>query len=131
MQTVRDGTRSDSDGIVIFNGEILLTKVTLGYLSYNVREYIPKPVRCYNCQRFRHLAKVYKGKKRCARCGGNHGYEECNRSAHPKCCNCGGNHSVAVMSSNAVMRREREIQQIKTQSKICRSSEKDKSKRRN
>lgn len=116
--TVRDGTRSDSEGILIFfDDEVLPSKVTLGYLSYRVREYIPRPVRCYNCQRFGHVAKICKGKKRCARCGGNHGYEECNQSTQPKCCSCGENHSVAY-GGCVVMKKEREIQQIKTQNKI-------------
>lgn len=118
LQTTRDGTRSDSEGImIVFDEERLPTRVTLGYMNYRVREYIPNPVRCYNCQRFGHVAKVCKGKKRCARCGENHGYEECNVNTQPKCCNCGGNHSVAY-GGCAIMKREREIQQIKTKDKI-------------
>ncbi len=41
-------------------------EVTLGYMTYNVREYVPKPMRCYNCQRFGHTASTCKGKRRCA-----------------------------------------------------------------
>jgi len=90
-------------------------KVTLGFLSYNVK-YIPKPMRCYNCQRFGHTAKVCKGRRRCARCGEDHEYGQCNHE-QLKCCNCGGNHSVAYGGCE-VMKKEREIQQIRTRNKI-------------
>lgn len=32
-------------------------------MTYNVREYVPKPMRCYNCQRFGHTASTCKGKR--------------------------------------------------------------------
>ncbi len=74
---------------------MLLNEVTLGYMSYNVREYVPKPLRCLDCQRFGHTALNCKEKRRCARCGEDHEYEKCRRKVQLKCCNWGGNHSVA------------------------------------
>ncbi len=92
LQVTREGVRKDSEGIVLdFEEEVLPKKVTLGFLSYSVREYVPKPMRCYSCQRFGHTAKTCKGRRRCARCGEDHEDEQCNHE-QPNCCNCGGNH---------------------------------------
>lgn len=46
-------------------------------MRYSVREYIPKPMRCYNWQEFGHVAKVCKGKRRSARCSELHEYGNC------------------------------------------------------
>lgn len=67
----------------------------MGYMSYSVREYIPPPLRCFNCQRYGHAASQFRGKTRCAKCGGEHVYGKCEQDAVFKCCNCGGNHSAA------------------------------------
>lgn len=117
IQVTREGERKDSEHVILeFEDEILPKKVTLGFLSYTVREYVPKPMRCYNCQRFGHTAKICKGRRRCARCGGNHEYGQCDHD-QPKCCNCGGNHSVSYGGCE-VVKREREIQQVRVQNKI-------------
>jgi len=73
----------------------LPSRVQMGYMSYSVREYIPPPLRCFNCQRYGHAASQCRGKIRCAKCGGEHKYGECEQDAVLKCCNCGGNHSAA------------------------------------
>lgn len=96
---------------------MLPSKVSLGYMMYNVREYVPKPLRCFKCQRFGHTAINCKGKRRCARCGEDHDYEKCKRGVQPKCCNCGGDHSVAYGGCE-VMKRQVEIQQVRVQNKI-------------
>lgn len=70
--------------------------VQIGYMSYSVREYIPKPIRCYKCQRMGHTAQQCKGKMRCARCGGQHEYGKCEKETKIKCCNCGGEHSAEL-----------------------------------
>lgn len=118
LQVNRDGTKRDSESILLeFVGEMLPRKVTLGFMSYNVREYVPMPMRCYNCQRFGHTAKTCKGKRRCARCGEDHSFEECNHKEQPRCCSCGGNHSVAYGGCE-VLRKEKKIQQVRTQGKL-------------
>lgn len=65
-------------------------KVYIGFVSYTVRPYIPPPRRCFKCQKYSHVAAVCK--QRCARCGENHEYGNCEQGMHPKCCNCGGEH---------------------------------------
>ncbi|KAK7880345.1 hypothetical protein WMY93_033019 [Mugilogobius chulae] len=86
-------------------------------MTYSVREYVPRPLRCFKCQRFGHLAQYCKGKRRCARCGDDHDYEECEKAKPPRCCNCGGGHSVAYGGCE-VMRREVRVQQVRVQNKL-------------
>lgn len=117
LQVTRDGARKDSEYILLdFEEEVLPRKVTVGYLSYNVCEYVPRPVRCYNCQRFGHTAKVCKGRRRCAKCGEDHEYADCVQK-QAKCCNCGGDHSVAYGGCE-VMKKQKEIQQVRVQKKV-------------
>jgi len=108
MQITREGMRKDSELVILeFEEEVLPKNLTLGFMSYSVREYVPKPMRCYNCQRFGYTSMTCKG-RRCARCGEDHEYGHCNHEQQ-KCCNCGGSHSVAYGGCE-VMRREIEVQ---------------------
>ena len=51
-----------------------------------VLPYIPKPMKCHNCQRFGHTKKRCKGKARCSQCGEAPHKEKCNKEAY--CPNC-------------------------------------------
>lgn len=96
LQSFKDGIKQDSKRILLeFEDEIFPNKVCLGYMTYNLREYVPKSMRCFNCQRFGHTASTCKGKRWCARCGEDHDYEKCRKEIQPKCCNCGVNHILA------------------------------------
>ena len=58
LQATRDGVRVDSPSIMLhFKGRVMPNKVITGFISYYVRAYVPKPLRC-NCQRFEHVATV-------------------------------------------------------------------------
>lgn len=116
LTSFKNGVRQVSESLLLeFEDEMLPNKVSLGYMMYNVREYVPKPLRCFKCQRFGHTALNCKGKRRCARCGEDHDYEKCRRDMQPKC--CGGNHSVAYGGCE-VMKRQVEIQQVRVKNKI-------------
>lgn len=68
-------------------------------------------MRRYKCQEFAHIAKMCKGKERCARCGwegGGHVYGKCGEGKKPKCCNCGGTDSVAYCGCE-VLKKEVEV----------------------
>lgn len=103
--------------LVEFETKEVPKEVYYGFMRYSIREYVPKPMRCYNCQEFGHMANVCKGKRRCARCSGDHEYGKCGEEVRPKCCNCGGNHSVAFWGCE-VMKKEVKVQQIKLKENI-------------
>ena len=64
-----------------------------GWQRFRVNLFIPRPTRCFKCQRFGHIQENCRAKIRCSTCGGSHGYEGCEQTI--KCVNCGGNHSAA------------------------------------
>lgn len=118
MKTTRDGTKKDSETVLIESeGNFVPNKVFLGFMSYPVRVYVPKPLRCFKCQRYGHTAKVCKEQRRCARCGGDHEYGKCGDGVQPRCCNCGGAHSVAYGGCE-FMKRENEIQKVRVERKL-------------
>ncbi|CAF4683875.1 unnamed protein product [Rotaria sp. Silwood2] len=53
-----------------------------------------KPVQCYICLQYNHVAKYCKTKQQvCSQCGDNHRIELCTAANDAiKCCNCKGNH---------------------------------------
>lgn len=114
-----NGTKKDTETVMLeFQGELIPKRVMLGLMSYMVREYIPKPMRCFKCQKFGHVAARCKEEQsRCARCGGKHEYGKCGKGVQPKCCNCGGAHSAAYWGCE-VMKREVEIQKMRTEKKL-------------
>lgn len=113
LKASRDGVKRDSLSVMIaFDEERLPEKIYIGYICYNVRPYVPPPLRCFKCQRFGHVAAVCKGKERCSRCGGEHEYGKCAEGAKLKCCNCGGEHSSAYRGCEASKKAE-EVQRIK------------------
>ena len=86
--------RATESVVIMFEGEDLPDKVFLGYRAFNVKVFIPKPTRCYKCQRFGHIASKCNFKGRCPTCGEDHEFMQCNKKETPVCCNCGGDHSA-------------------------------------
>lgn len=115
LKMKRDGVLSDSLSVLLTFDEFRLPpKVYIGFMCYDVRVYIPPPLRCFKCQRYGHVAAVCKGKTRCSKCGGEHSYGECAEGVTQKCCNCGGNHSAAYGGCE-VFKRMREVQRVKVE----------------
>ena len=94
----------------------LPAEVRLGYLLFGIRQFIPKPLRCFNCNRFGHAASHCRGRARCSNCGGEHKYSECEADT-AKCPNCGGNHSANDKTCPRY-KRESEILKLKTTSNL-------------
>ena len=65
----------------------------LGFNRYLLHDYKPKPMRCYNCQRYGHTANNCNNKQTCPACGDNHKFEHCTAGSK-KCVNCGGEHNA-------------------------------------
>ncbi|XP_037531028.1 uncharacterized protein LOC119408303 [Nematolebias whitei] len=113
-----DGKRVGSQSILMeFEGKELPMSIKIGYISFQVRPYVPPPLRCYKCQRYGHIAAVCKGKQRCPKCGEDHKFEECKEDVEEKCCNCGGKHRV-TFGGCEVRKRAKEVVQIKTTKNI-------------
>ncbi|XP_055928547.1 uncharacterized protein LOC129959683 [Argiope bruennichi] len=82
-----------------------------GYIKLPVRQYIPNPLRCFQCQRFGHSRANCRGTLTCARCAEKgHDSQQCN--AEEKCVNCGENHASFSRSCER-WKVEKEITSIK------------------
>ena len=94
-----------------FHNDVLPPFVRIGYLNFLVKQYVPKPLRCFKCNRFGHTSTKCRGKERCSKCGGDHKIENCQITI-AKCVNCNGNHSAA---SKECPKYQKEVQVLKIQ----------------
>ncbi|XP_064462242.1 uncharacterized protein LOC135372676 [Ornithodoros turicata] len=97
--------------VLTFDKPTLPTKLKVGYLSADVRPYIPNPLRCFRCNRFGHAADGCRGSACCARCGkSDHETKECKG---PDCCvNCSSNHP-SYSRSCTKWKYEKEVLHVK------------------
>lgn len=64
LKANRNGIKCDSLSIMItFDEEKLPEKIFIGYMCYDVRLYVPPPLRCFTCQSFGHVAAVCRESK--------------------------------------------------------------------
>ena len=93
----------------ILNYEGLLQDyVRIGWKRHHASLYIPHPTRCYNCQRYGHIATNCTAKKsKCPICAGTHPYQECDiKDTHrtenrATCPNCRGPHPASYQGCPA------------------------------
>ena len=75
--------------------------VRIGLEKRRTTLFIPRPIRCHNCQRFGHIKDHCRSVLKCAHCAGKHLYNDCPDLKKPvseqvaKCGNCGESHSAA------------------------------------
>lgn len=69
----------------VFNNLLKRRKINITWERYNIREFL-KPMQCYNCYMYGHLARNCRQKKRCKNCcSENHDSETCHEDI--KCVN--------------------------------------------
>ena len=112
----RSGNNSWEDSTslkCIFEADKLPIAITIAHSYYRVRPYVEEPRRCYNCQRFGHMAGSCRSSTKCRICGENHKQELCNKPPElSKCANCGGGH-VANSRDCEIYNTAWEIEKIK------------------
>src|SRR6218665_1518655 len=90
------------------------------YSKFKVYEFIPKPMRCDNCQQFGHIKFQCSRPEICSRCGENHSFEVCPHRLNndiKKCINCHGEHSAAFKGCPVYVKTQ-EILKIRTLQKV-------------
>jgi hypothetical protein len=81
--------------ILSFEGKDLPEYVMIGYSRFNVKPYVPRPIRCFRCQQYGHMANACRGGMKCPVCAEDHSYADCHNKGSPKCAQCGEKHSVS------------------------------------
>ena len=101
--------------IVTFKLNHLPKEVSIGWTKCKVKEYVPRPRRCFKCQRYGHGGKACRSAADlCPNCAeAKHEDTVCNR--RPKCVNCNGSHPSSSTTCEAY-KYEQEI--IATQVKM-------------
>lgn len=94
--------------------------IKAGYLSLPVRPFVPRPMQCFQCGLFGHIAKVCKAKyKPCLACGSPlHQDEKENKCQNiKKCKNCGQDHHTLDRKC-PLYKQNQKIQQIRVYEKV-------------
>ena len=77
---------------LFFNKPELPRYICIGFKKYNVKLFIPKPIQCFKCQSYGHLANECMKDKVCIRCAQVH--EGQCQTKDPVCANCKGQHQA-------------------------------------
>ena len=105
--------------IVTFNQPNLPEYVHIGWTRCNVHIYVPRPRRCFKCQKYRHCAKSCRAIVNvCVTCGievGENHTQPCTQPA--RCANCGGSHSASDTICD-VYQQEAEILALQTKQRL-------------
>ena len=115
------GGKTDTESIIIeFNSESKIEfplHLFMGYKRITVKEFIPHPIRCFNCQKYGHISQNCRSKQKCPVCSEEHSFEQCQNKDKKKCSNCGGNHSAGYKGCQ-VFKEAKEIKELSYQKKI-------------
>lgn len=114
----KEGVMEDTDSILFtFNKCSPPETITIGfYQRIRVRLYVPRPLQCFNCQRFGHTAKQCKVEQMCRDC--NQLKTEDHKCIKVVCSNCYSIEHASWDKSCPKYKEEAEIQAIKTKYKL-------------
>jgi len=114
----KDNARIPSATIILtFNSSVLPKEIKAGYLNVKVDQYIPNPLRCFQCFRFGHPKERCKRTAICAKCGSEEHTDDRQCTKGAKCVNCSGDHS-AFSKDCPKWLEEKAIQKLKTTENI-------------
>lgn len=84
------------------------------HFSAEAANHNSKPVQCYLCLKYNHIAKYCKTKQQiCLRCGENHRADQCNVGDDKlKCCNCKGNHLATSIECSFYQEQEKRMKKL-------------------
>src|SRR5207249_880572 len=86
------------------------------YLKLKVLPYIPAPLRCYKCQKFRHSQVTCKNNLLCPKCS-QAGHDSAACTETERCVNCQGNHP-AFSTTCPVFQQEKAIAKIRAERSV-------------
>lgn len=92
--------------VVTFAGRFLPKSVSLFYVSMEVQVYVLPVLRCYQCLRFGHTAKLCKSKVRCPICSEEHVKAACIEKI-ATCIHCESSHSSLDPTCPELKRQQR------------------------
>ncbi|XP_070853705.1 uncharacterized protein [Drosophila suzukii] len=113
-KTIDNATKPSGVILVTFDLHNLPSKLDISWYSVKVREYIPNPMRCKNCQRIGHTARHCDDPTMCSTCNlAPHPPAPCSRT---ECANCSGQHPASSPACPAYQ-QQRDLLKIKTTKK--------------
>lgn len=106
----------------VFGRAIRSKKLYLGWRRYNFAEHL-RPLQCYKCGLFGHIANNCRGEEKCRKCGGsNHQSGDCSATEH--CMNCEKHNSkfkTSYSCNHSCFDRECSIREIEINRIIVRT----------
>ena len=104
--------------IMTFDQPKIPEKIKVGYTMERVEQFIPNPLRCYNCQKYGPHEDNCRGRQVCGKCSQQDpDYHSDNCNNPYKCANCRGNHPIYARSCVS-WKLEKEILGIKHRNNI-------------
>ena len=110
--------------------KLLLKKgIRIGFRNYKAMEYnvARKPLICYNCQRFGHIASNCTDVIRCRYCSNEHSSKDCPKNKIC-CANCGKEHETSSTECEHIRKEmeDEEVRQARRKQTVRRADKKEK-----
>ena len=91
----KNGKASNTNSVILqFQRPSLPEYIILNYLKLTVRQYVPNPFRCTNCQDLGHTKNRCKGLPICGKCSDSNQTTDKCTAKHFHCPNCNGKHGA-------------------------------------
>ena len=98
-----------------FNTSKIPAKIKVDYTMERVKQFVPNPLRCYKCQKYRHHEDACRERKVCRKHGQKDPDHHINECEFPnKCANCGGDHLVYTQDPAKFGEEKRKFSQKNT-----------------